>query len=62
MSAKMMLWLKPLCISVAVIVSVRYLHTTSRSGMVPAMAPQSIALLPTFLPKTASPTAAPSTI
>ena len=34
----------------------------SKSGTVPKMAPQSIALLPIFLPKTASPVAAPKTI
>ena len=36
--------------------------STSKSGIVPATAPHKIALLPTFLPKTASPTAAPNTI
>jgi len=36
--------------------------STSKSGIVPAKAPKSIALLPILFPKTASPTAAPSTI
>lgn len=35
---------------------------TSKSGIVPAIAPYNMALFPTFLPKTASPTAAPNTI
>ena len=60
--AKMKEWEKPLCISVAEISSVKYLSNTSKSGIVPAIAPQRIALLPTFLPKTASPTDAPRTI
>lgn len=35
---------------------------TSKSGIVPAIAPQSIALFPIRLPATASPTAAPNVI
>ena len=36
--------------------------STSRSGIVPAIAPQMTALFPTFFPRTASPAAAPRTI
>lgn len=43
-------------------VSVYLPKKTSRSGMVPAIAPYNKALLPAFFPKTASPTAAPNTI
>ena len=53
---------KPLCICVAEISSVKYLTITSKSGRVPAIAPHKIALLPIFLPSTASPTEAPKTI
>ena len=53
---------KPLCISVAEISSVKYLIKTSKSGIVPAIAPHNTALLPIFLPKTSSPTEAPKTI
>ena len=55
-------WLKPLCHSMAVMVSVKFPKNTSKSGIVPAIAPYNKALLPTFLPRTASPTAAPNTI
>src|SRR5690606_24398428 len=61
-TAKMMECVKPRCISKAVTVSVKLLANTSKSGIVPAMALKSIALLPIFFPKTASPTAAPKTI
>ena len=53
---------KPLWISIEVSVSVNNGANESRSGIVPAMAPYSIALFPTFLPRTASPMAAPRTI
>jgi len=53
---------KPLWISKALTVSVKNEANTSKSGIVPAIAPYNIALLPIFLPKTASPTAAPKTI
>ena len=52
---------KPLCICVAEISSVKYLTITSKSGRVPASS-HKIALLPIFLPSTASPTEAPKTI
>jgi hypothetical protein len=41
---------------------VKYLRNTSKSGIVPAIAPQRMALLPIFLPKTNSPIEEPSTI
>ena len=53
---------KPLWISSAVTVSVKKEEMTSKSGIVPAIAPYNMALLPIFLPKTASPTAAPKII
>ena len=51
----------PHAFSVADISSVKYLNNTSKSGIVPAIAPQRMALLP-ILPKTNSPTEEPSTI
>ena len=59
---KTMEWLNPRCNSMAVIVSVKQLARTSKSGMVPPMAPYNKALFPTFFPKVTSPTAAPRTI
>ena len=55
-------WENPLCITEAVRSSTKNLDTISRSGIVPANAPSTIALLPIFFPSTASPTEAPSTI
>lgn len=52
----------PRCISNRLTVSRNKPGIVSKSGIVPPMAPQRIALLPTFLPNTASPTAPPSTI
>ena len=52
----------PRCISRADTSSTKYLLNTSKSGIVPATAPHNIALFPTFLPSTTSPTAAPKTI
>ena len=55
-------WENPLCITEAVRSSTKNLITMSRSGMVPAIAPRTIALLPIFFPNEASATDAPNTI
>ena len=52
----------PRCISILRTGSTKGPQTTSRSGIVAAMAPHSIALLPSFLPRTISPMAAPMTM
>ena len=52
----------PLWNSRAVTVSTKNLEITSKSGIVPAIAPYNKALFPTLLPNTAWPTAAPNTI
>ena len=53
---------KPRCISVADKSSTKNFKIMSKSGMVPAIAPYSIALLPIFFPNVASATDAPRTI
>ena len=55
-------WLKPLWKARLSMFVKKNLPKTSKSGMVPPTAPQTIALFPIFLPKTSSPTAAPNTI
>ena len=52
----------PRCITEAVRSSTKNLLTISRSGIVPAIAPSTIALLPIFFPSVASATEAPKTI
>src|SRR5690606_38420240 len=52
----------PLWISNAQTVVVKWDDKTSKSGIVPAMAPCNMASFPILLPRTASPTAAPKTI
>ena len=53
---------KPRCISVADKSSTKNFKIISKSGMVPAIAPYSMALLPIFFPNVASATDAPRTI
>lgn len=52
----------PLWNAIACKSDINGLASTSRSGIVPAIAPQSSALLPTFLPRAISPIPAPRTI